>query len=230
MVCRDVWALHLDTLRDPVPAEPFNYAQLEGGYNLHGYDANKGDERSSGWSNEAGAPAPSAKKAAGSPTTPEGGEGKGSTANFEEGGDNNADGDARSSSESDLDESEMDELMKANSDLSSSSSEDEEDSFDPQPSADDAESSGKKKRGKGERSNKWYRLYESPASTIAVLVVGCWMLRIPCLYRDLTRYGPAIVISLIAMMNGWLFIGSLNHTNCRTWILCGCFPRTWCNI
>ena len=109
MVCRDVWALHLDTLRDPVPPEPLNHAQLEGGHDLHGYDANKGNERSSGWSNEAGASAPSAKKAASSPTTPERGGGKGSTANFEEGGGNNADDDARSSSESDLDESELDE-------------------------------------------------------------------------------------------------------------------------
>ena len=70
-------------------------------------------------------------------------------------------------------ELELDALMQENSDISDSS--DEED--------DDLIPAGTKQPGK---SNGKF-LYESPASTIAVLVVGCWTLRIPVMYRDFSR-------------------------------------------
>ncbi|KDR83659.1 hypothetical protein GALMADRAFT_56567 [Galerina marginata CBS 339.88] len=75
-------------------------------------------------------------------------------------------------SDSDSD-SELEALMRENSDISSSS-DDDEDGVKPG-------AGGTKRKAKGRL------LYESPMSTIAVLVVGCWTMRIPVLYRDFTR-------------------------------------------
>ena len=71
-------------------------------------------------------------------------------------------------------ELELDALMQENSDISDSSDE-ESDTFIP--------TSDKKPR-----KSKGRYAYESPASTVAVLVVGCWTLRIPVMYRDFSRY------------------------------------------
>ena len=71
--------------------------------------------------------------------------------------------------EEEEEDSELEALMRENSDLSSSSDEDE--------------AQGKslpKKKGK----RKGRSVEESPVSTIAVLVLGCWTLRIPVMYRD----------------------------------------------
>jgi RNA polymerase I-specific transcription initiation factor RRN7 len=64
--------------------------------------------------------------------------------------------------------------MRENSDISDSSNE-EDDNLVP---------AGDEKPGK----SKGRFAYESPVSTIAVLVVGCWTLRIPVMYRDFSRY------------------------------------------
>lgn len=69
-------------------------------------------------------------------------------------------------------ELELDALMQENSDISDSS--DEEDDV----------PAGDKKPDK----SKIRSAYESPAGTIAVLVVACWTLRIPVMYRDFSRY------------------------------------------
>jgi RNA polymerase I-specific transcription initiation factor RRN7 len=71
-------------------------------------------------------------------------------------------------------ELELDALMQENSDISDSSNE-EDDNLVP---------AGDKKPGK----SKTKPAYESPVGTIAVLVVGCWTLRIPVMYRDFSRY------------------------------------------
>jgi RNA polymerase I-specific transcription initiation factor RRN7 len=71
-------------------------------------------------------------------------------------------------------ELELEALMQENSDILDSS--DEED--------DDLVPAGVDKPSK----SKGRFAYESPASTIAVLVVGCWTLRIPVMYRDFSRY------------------------------------------
>lgn len=65
--------------------------------------------------------------------------------------------------------------MQENSDISDSS-EEEDDNLIP---------AGQKKSGK----SKTKSAYESLVGTIAVLVVGCWTLRIPVMYRDFSRYG-----------------------------------------
>ena len=72
-------------------------------------------------------------------------------------------------------ELELDALMQENSDISDSS-EEEDDNLIP---------AGHKKSGK----SKTKSAYESLVGTIAVLVVGCWTLRIPVMYRDFSRYG-----------------------------------------
>ena len=71
-------------------------------------------------------------------------------------------------------ELELDALMQENSDISDSSDE-EDDTLAPV---------GDKKPGKSNISSA----YESLVNTIAVLVVGCWTLRIPVMYRDFSRY------------------------------------------
>ncbi|KAJ7047279.1 hypothetical protein C8F04DRAFT_1058314 [Mycena alexandri] len=73
----------------------------------------------------------------------------------------------------------LDELLAENS-ASDSSSSDE----------DDVDGNDKKKKPKSmPKSKKRLGLhnYERPASTLAVIVMACWTLRIPILYRDLTR-------------------------------------------
>lgn len=71
-------------------------------------------------------------------------------------------------------ELELDALMQENSDFSDSS--DEED--------DNLVPAGAKKPGKSAIRSA----YESLVGSIAVLVVGCWTLRIPVMYRDFSRY------------------------------------------
>ena len=71
-------------------------------------------------------------------------------------------------------ELELDALMQENSDISDSSEEEGNNSI---PTSD-----------KKPRNSKGRYAYESPASTVAVLVVGCWTLRIPVMYRDFSRY------------------------------------------
>ena len=63
--------------------------------------------------------------------------------------------------------------MQENSDISDSSDEE-----------DDNLLAGDKNSGKA----KTKTAYESLVGTIAVLVVGCWILRIPVMYRDFSRY------------------------------------------
>lgn len=72
------------------------------------------------------------------------------------------------------DDPELAALLQMNSDISSSS-----DSEIEEPRRQEAD--GKAKRQKGRYS------YEMPASTIAVLIVACWTMRIPIISRDFTR-------------------------------------------
>jgi len=83
--------------------------------------------------------------------------------------DRNEDGENNDEEEED---SELEALMRENSDLSSSSDEDE--------------TQGKALPKKGRRKGRW--IEESPVSTVGVLVLGCWTLRIPVMYRDFTRH------------------------------------------
>jgi len=84
--------------------------------------------------------------------------------------------DEASSSEEEKEEelgSELEALMRENSDFSSSSSSDKKQSTIP----------STKKRGKAKRK-KGRSSYDRPVCTLAVLVVACWMIRVPAMYRD----------------------------------------------
>lgn len=70
---------------------------------------------------------------------------------------------------------ELEALMRENSDFSSSSSSDEKRAAIP----------STKKRGKAKRK-QGRSSYDRPVSTLAVLVVACWMIKVPAMYRDFT--------------------------------------------
>lgn len=164
LVCRDVWALHLDLLRDPVPAEPYHHTQQQG-------EADDADNVASLGMHEV-------KKSTGDWQQPDGGSRDNGPQRTEQEGD---DIESDSGSDSDLNERELDQLMKENSDVSSSETGDEE------TSNSDPTLKARKKKKRGTRSRNWHHIYESPPSTIAILMVACWVLRVPCLYRDFAR-------------------------------------------
>ena len=157
-VCRDLWALHLSLLPDPPPAEPYLHAQ-----------ENVGTDR--GDAEDAGEQPPSSLPSEGFSSRldsdQEAGSGDESGRNEEEGKQ------SLNNDEEEEEDSELEALMRENSDLSSSSDEDETQG-EPLP----------KKQGK----RKGKSVEESPVSTIAVLVLGCWTLRIPVMYRDFSRH------------------------------------------
>jgi len=74
------------------------------------------------------------------------------------------------------DDSEMEELLRQNSEISSSSDEDNPDDSTLIP----------KRIHMDERG--WTRTIVGPASTLAVITVALWQLRIPVLYKDLARF------------------------------------------
>jgi RNA polymerase I-specific transcription initiation factor RRN7 len=162
-VCRDLWALHLSLLPDPPPAEPYLHARENVG-------ADRGDPE------DAGKQPPFSPRSEGLPSQldsdQEAGSGDDSDRNVDEQEERK---EALNNNEDDEEEedSELEALMRENSDLSSSSDEDE--------------TQGKSlPNKKGKRKGR--SVEESPVSTIAVLVLGCWTLRIPVMYRDFARH------------------------------------------
>lgn len=71
------------------------------------------------------------------------------------------------------DDSDLEELMRENSELSCSS--------------EDSEQGNQLRVTKKTGKNRARHAYEGPASTIAVLIVASWILRIPVLYRDFLK-------------------------------------------
>ncbi|KAG6829602.1 hypothetical protein H0H92_004071 [Tricholoma furcatifolium] len=97
--------------------------------------------------------------------------------------DGESDDDERQSDDEDEDDErkaheedpELAELLRANSDLEESSDSGGEDDGPP------------KQKVNFRRRKRGRHVYEGPASTIAVLIVGCWTLRVPIICHDLTR-------------------------------------------
>ena len=79
------------------------------------------------------------------------------------------------------DDPELAAMLRENS-IASSSSEDEDEGEGGAGSADKPNSQPRKHRGPGSR-----RKYEAPPSTIAVLALACWILRVPAMYLDFIR-------------------------------------------
>jgi len=93
------------------------------------------------------------------------------------------------------DNSEMEDLLRQNSEISSSSDED---------NPDDSTLTSKRihmdERG-------WTRTIVGPASTLAVITVALWQLRIPVLYKDLARFVPNQQVAMICL-SGYRIIES----------------------
>jgi len=83
--------------------------------------------------------------------------------------------------------SEMEELLRQNSEISSSSDEDDPDDPTRIP----------KRIHMDERG--WTKTSVGPASTLAVITVALWQLRIPVLYKDLARFVPYQQIAMICL-------------------------------
>ncbi|KXN89663.1 RNA polymerase I-specific transcription initiation factor rrn7 [Leucoagaricus sp. SymC.cos] len=156
VICRDIWSLHLSLLRDPPPPEPYSYLQDQEHINRK---APQGDlERKI---SEASTLSPIEEQAP-SPSN-------------EDGVDQEDAGETEKSDSGD--DSEMEELLRQNSEISSSSDEGDQDDPSQMPRA--ARIDG--------RRIKTTRIIESPASALAVMMVALWQLRIPVMYQDLAR-------------------------------------------
>ncbi|TFK23249.1 hypothetical protein FA15DRAFT_670638 [Coprinopsis marcescibilis] len=162
-LCRDIWALYLECMPNPIPPEPFNFAQQE--------DGSAPGNRHAKLAETPVSPEPPAQYAGGSgpPVI---------TLNLRDADESTA----SSGSDSDSDnEEELDRLMKENSDRESSEEDDEVETRD-----DDLATSNKQKRRKPS-SRRYQDTFEGPANTIAILALACWTFRIPVLYRDFSR-------------------------------------------
>ncbi|KAG5342538.1 hypothetical protein C0989_000666 [Termitomyces sp. Mn162] len=168
IVCRDIWALHLELLPDPPTAEPYRFAQ----------ELRDDDDDDEG----------------GSEKTDAGMKGEESGEEIES--EDESHSDEEDEQEEKSRDEELEALLRANSDLEDSS-DDEDGEKPPKPAG----------RMPGRR--RGYQVYESPESTIAVLIVGCWTLRIPILCRDFTRHVVKDDVHII-----WkLYTGSQCRTN-----------------
>ncbi|KAF9485275.1 hypothetical protein BDN70DRAFT_847983 [Pholiota conissans] len=168
VICRDIWALHLSLLPDPPSAEPYYHAQENrtGEPRKEGAEDQKVSSATAKTKNEMNQPYDSED----SESSEIGGQDD-DDKNVEPEGERGQEGDA---GEDEVEEDpELEALMRENSELSSSSSEGEK--ISPIGNA--------RKKGK----KKGHPAIESPVSTIAVLVVACWTLRIPVMLRDFTR-------------------------------------------
>lgn len=76
-------------------------------------------------------------------------------------------------------------LRQASATPSSSSSEDdEEDQLDPSQKSNQSQD---KTEGRDRKKMKSNHPYDTPAGNLAVLVVACWMMRLPLRYMDFIR-------------------------------------------
>ncbi|PPQ98550.1 hypothetical protein CVT24_004041 [Panaeolus cyanescens] len=164
VICRDLWALNLALLPDPPSAEPYDFSQE----NKTGKEENA--QSQSGDAQKRKANVSQSGEAAGSDSDHEG---EDATNVIKDEEISNAPEDV-----DDDDDDELDELMRENSEISSTSDDDQEEK-----GGVDGETATNTKSGK----RRGRLMYESPACTIAVLMVACWTLRLPIMYRDLTR-------------------------------------------
>ncbi|KAG2141777.1 uncharacterized protein EDB93DRAFT_1089085 [Suillus bovinus] len=128
-VCRDIWALHLNLLPTPPPAEPYHHMREQ--------KSNHGDDT------------------------------KRPLDNPEESRSDDDDPQSSSSS-SEEEDPELAELLRENSELSSS---------------DEEKQHASQKQGV-QSSYRFVGPYDRPINSIAVLVVACWTMRLPVMYKD----------------------------------------------
>ncbi|EGO01877.1 hypothetical protein SERLA73DRAFT_177450 [Serpula lacrymans var. lacrymans S7.3] len=155
IICRDIWALHLNLLPNPPPAEPFFHILEQNG--------------------ERPDPVPNVKPplpSRGQEEEPPEGENKIKTR--EEAESSGSESSLSSDENQGEEDPELTELLRENSETSSS---DEE--------ADEAPQSKPGNRPKHQRG--LVGKYDGPLSTVAVLVLACWTMRLPVMYMDFIK-------------------------------------------
>ncbi|KAI0723281.1 hypothetical protein C8Q76DRAFT_615356 [Earliella scabrosa] len=157
-ICRDTWALNLSLLPNPPDAEPLTH--------MHG-----------GGDTDAGPPGPSIPDTTQSKPKVDKEENEQITSDDEKGKETNASASSSSSESDDSDDgdSELDKLMRENSES---------------PSSDDDEHRGPQKDRTSvpvKKRRRNFGQYDVPATTISVLVIACWTLRLPVTYMDFVR-------------------------------------------
>ena len=186
-ICRDLWALHLSLLPTPPSPEPYIHAQ-----DLRGEPSGSTGDVSAILSQshrpEASKPNPDPDTSTSTNRTQQDGV-DAKTGSRDEQSDSedssSSDDDDDSGNEnrrpSPEDDPELAAMLRENS-IASSSSEDEDEGEGGAGSADKPNSQPRKHRGPGSR-----RKYEAPPSTIAVLALACWILRVPAMCLDFIR-------------------------------------------
>ncbi|KAJ3555541.1 hypothetical protein NP233_g12182 [Leucocoprinus birnbaumii] len=156
IICRDIWSLHLSLIRDPPPPEPYSYQKEQ-------EDTDKTSSQVNPTQNPSNATlGANAKQPFESPVID---------------GEDQEDLGEEEKSESE-DDSEMEELLRQNSEISSSSDED-----DPEDPARTPKRANLNAHGR----TKTTRISEGPTSTLAVMMIALWQLRIPVMYTDFAR-------------------------------------------
>lgn len=155
VICRDIWSLHLSLIKDPPPAEPHLYLQEQEESDKNKRQGNPAHNTNSVTLGTI------AEQASESPVV--------------NGEDQEDAGEQKSASEDDL---EMEDLLRQNSEISSSSDEDD---------PDDPARTPKRANLDGRSKTKTIRIAEGPASTLAVMMVALWQLRIAVMYKDFAR-------------------------------------------
>ncbi|KAL1694517.1 hypothetical protein GGG16DRAFT_47033 [Schizophyllum commune] len=160
-ICRDLWALHLSLLPTPPSPEPYIHAQELRG-ETSGPAGDLGANLSQSHRPEASNPNLDPDTSISTIKQPDG-----------------VDADANPRREQN--DPELAAMLRENS-IASSSSEDEDEGEGGAGSADNPNAQPRKHRGPGSR-----RKYEAPPSTVAVLALACWILRVPAMYLDFVR-------------------------------------------
>lgn len=164
-MCRDLWALHLNLLPHPPPAEPYLYACEQFG----GKPRQSDPSQSLNKPNEDGEEIPNSSSD--EETRVDDPESHKSSASSSSSNENEEDEEDEEEEEEDP---ELEKLLRENSETPSSS--EDEDQPRPKPLPDS------KKKGR-----EVHRGYDTSAGNISVLMLACWTLRLPVMYMDFIR-------------------------------------------
>jgi RNA polymerase I-specific transcription initiation factor RRN7 len=184
IICRDLWALHLLLLRDPPPPEPWVFLQEQ-------EDKRKPDLTFDN-------PPPPAPSQGTDSRIPKGVPVEYKDKEISGGGDSSDSDDdiAQQPTHRESADPELAALLREASESSSSSSEEQRDSL---PDHDGSSKTTKMRRQKNR--------YELPISTLAVVVLACWTMRLPIIYMDIIRYAILVSMYPIVEMNDIVQIG-----------------------
>lgn len=173
VICRDIWALHLDTLPSSPPPEPILHAEDLAGGPSH---RSRSRARDSAHVNEEAEKDDTDKE-----DSDEEDELKPSSAQSSSNSNSLSEDEEKEKSKRNKSAPPIAELDAALAELSerSSSSSGEEDELAGPPSIQAAYAKKRRHTGLGPR--------EGPLSTLVVLLLACWFLRLPIMYKDIIR-------------------------------------------